>query len=73
MIVRFPFQKWMWTDGYYSFIIILGNSKIVETSNNEIFNEASKIHAVVITIIMKFHWHFQKSMWAETGMNFAWP
>ena len=32
----------MWTDGYYSFIIILGNSKIVETSNNEIFNEASK-------------------------------
>ena len=42
--------------GHYSLFIIAKNlynsKKTAETSNNEILNGASKIHAVVITIIM---------------------
>ena len=46
----------MWAGGHYSLFIIAKNfynpKKTAETSNNEILNGASKIHAVVITIIM---------------------
>ena len=42
--------------GHYSLLIIAKNlynpKKTAETSNNEILNGASKIHALVITIIM---------------------
>ena len=48
--------------GHYSLSIIAKNlynpKKTAETSNNEILNGASKIHVVVITIIM----HIMKSL-----------
>ena len=61
MIASFPFQDFqnmMWAGGHYSLLIIAKNLyNPAETSNNEILNGASKIHAVkihavVITIIM---------------------
>ena len=59
MIASFPFQDFqnmMRAGGHYSLFIIAKNlynpKKTAETSNKEILNGASKIHAVVITIIM---------------------
>ena len=59
MIVSFPFQDFqnmMREGGHYLLFIIAKNlynpKKTAETSSNEILNGASKIYAVVITIIM---------------------
>ena len=68
---------------HYSLFIIAKNlynpKKTAETSNNEILNGASKIHAVVITIIM----HIMKFLGIIKNpcgrkretivINFAWP